>query len=135
MAEDKLSYSVVSPEHMLAEGEADMIVIPGMEGDLGALPGHAPFLTTLRPGVVTVTEGSETTEYFVTGGFVEITPEGAAILAEETVTKADLTREYIDERIEKARADYEKLDAKDHDNVRTSSQRINDLLTAVEQMF
>lgn len=135
MADDKLSYSLVSPERMLAEGEADMIVIPGMEGDLGALPGHAPFLTTLRPGVVTVTEGSETTEYFVTGGFAEITPEGAAILAEETVARADLTREFIDERIEKARVEHDELDTEDHHGKRTSSQRINDLLTAVEHMF
>ena len=130
-----MSFTLVSPERKLAEGEADMVVIPGMEGDLGALPGHAPFLTTLRPGVVTVTDGSETHEYFVHGGFAEITPEGGvSILAEEALEKKDVTREHLDERIAKARADLDALDAEDHHGVRSASQRLNDLLHALEQV-
>ena len=81
---DKMSFTLVSPERQLASGEADMVVIPGMEGDLGAMPGHAPFLTTLRPGLVTVTDGGSVTEYFVTGGFAF----GAIFMATDPVSAA-----------------------------------------------
>lgn len=132
---DKMSFELVSPERRLAAGEADMVTIPGMEGDIGALPGHAPFLTTLRPGVLTVTGGEAEGEYFVTGGFAEITPEGVAILAEETLARADLDREFLDQRIATARTELDEIDSQDHHGQRTASQRLNDLLTAVEHMF
>ena len=128
---DTMQFDLVSPERKLASGEADMVVIPGMEGDLGALPGHAAFLTTLRPGVVTVTNGSDTTEYSVTGGFAEVSGEAVAILAEETVTKAELTREYLEGKIETARTALENAT----DETRQShGQRLNDLTTALEQI-
>ena len=98
----KLAYDLVSPERMLASGEADAIQIPGAEGDLTAMPNHAPFLTPLRPGVVTVTDGGSETAYVVTGGFVEITPEGASVLAEEAVTKEEATSDWFAAKIEAA---------------------------------
>lgn len=128
---DKMSFELVSPERKLAEGEADMVVIPGMEGELGALPGHAPFLTTLRPGVVTVTNGSETTEYFVTGGFAEVSNEGAAVLAEEAIVRADLTREYLDAKVETATA---ALEAASDDTRQAAGQRLDDYRAAIEQL-
>lgn len=132
---DKLNFELVSPERRLAAGEADMVVIPGMEGDIGALPGHAPFLTTLRPGIIAVTGGDAAGEYFVTGGFAEISGEGVVILAEETLLRGDLDREFIDARIASARAELEEIDTDDHHQQRSASQRVNDLLTVLEQMF
>ena len=129
---DKLSFELVSPERKLATGEADMVIIPGMEGDLGAMPGHAPFLTTLRPGLVTVTDGSETSEYFVTGGFAEISGEGAAVLAEEAVTKDELTREYLDGKIEAAQSAFE---AAGDDTRQAAGQRLDDFKAAAEQLL
>ena len=128
---DKMTFELVSPERQLASAEADMVVIPGMEGDLGALPGHAPFLTTLRPGLVTVTNGSETTEYFVTGGFAEISNEGAAVLAEEAVERSGLTQEFIDGKIAAAEA---ALESVGDDGRQAAGQRLNDLKTVAEQL-
>lgn len=98
----KLAYDLVSPERMLASGEADAIQIPGAEGDLTAMPNHAPFLTPLRPGVVTVRDGGSETAYVVTGGFVEITPDGASVLAEEAVTTQEANAEWFAAKIEAA---------------------------------
>ena len=65
--------------------------IPGTEGDMGILPGHAPVLSTLRPGVVTVTkEGGQKERIFVRGGFAEVNPQGLTVLAEVAVPVAEL---------------------------------------------
>lgn len=103
----KLAYDLVSPERMVASGEADAIQIPGAEGDLTAMPQHAPFLTPLRPGVVTVRDGATTTAYLVTGGFAEISPAGAAVLAEEAIPAADASTEWFDAKIEAAEKAHE----------------------------
>ncbi|MFV0473099.1 MAG: ATP synthase F1 subunit epsilon [Pikeienuella sp.] len=132
---DMMSFELVSPERRLASGEADMVTIPGADGDIGAQHGHTPLMTTLRPGLLVVTKGSESTAYFVTGGFAEITPEGVSILAEETLPKAELNRDFLDERIEAARAELDALDADDHIGQRSASQRLNDLITAVDQIL
>lgn len=127
---DKMSFELVSPERKLATGEADLVVIPGMDGDLGAMADHAPTLTTLRPGIVAVTNGSETKEYFVLGGFVEISGNTISVLAEEATEKHEMTRESLDKRIEHARAELDELDAEDHHGQRTANQRLSDLISA-----
>ena len=119
----KLAYDLVSPERKLASGEADMIQLPGSEGDLAAMPEHAPFLTTLRPGVVTVTEGGSKTAYVVTGGFVEISPAGASVLAEEAVTTEEANADWFAEKITAAEAEHEIASG---DAKIIAAQRIND---------
>ena len=79
---DTLQFDLVSPERKLASLEATSVQIPGMAGDFTAMPQHAPFLTTLRPGVVKVIAAGETTEFVVTGGFAEVSPTATTILAE-----------------------------------------------------
>lgn len=129
---DKMSFELVSPERKLATGEADMIVLPGMEGDIGIMAGHVPLMTTLRPGLVKVTEGSTTTEYFVTGGFAEVSSEATAILAEETVERSALTREFIDERIAAAKTAHENAT---EDTRQAANQRHSDLHVIAEQLL
>ena len=80
---DKLHFSLVSPERELFSGEVDQVDASGVEGDFGVLAGHAPFMTALKEGPVTVREGSERRVYQVRGGFAEVTPGGLTILAEE----------------------------------------------------
>ena len=128
---DKMSFSLVSPERQLASGEAEMVVIPGMEGDLGALPGHAPFLTTLRPGVVSVTDGGSATEYFVTGGFAEVSPEGVAILAEEATERAEVDGAYLDGKLEDAT---KALESASDDGKRAAQQLVDDLKAAKDAL-
>ena len=82
---DKLHFSLVSPERELYAGEVDQVDAPGSEGDFGVLAGHAPFMTALREGEVTVHNGGALTKYRIEGGFADVTPEGLTILAESAV--------------------------------------------------
>ncbi len=106
---DSFTFELVSPEQLLASGEAGIVTIPGTEGDMGVLAGHAPVMTSLRPGLVTadMADGGETS-YFVRGGFADISPSGVTILAEFAVAKSDLTRDMFEEQKRIAQEDYDK---------------------------
>ncbi|MBY0501209.1 MAG: ATP synthase F1 subunit epsilon [Alphaproteobacteria bacterium] len=87
------SFSLVSPEKVLLEQDVSMVVIPGLEGDIGVLPGHAPLLTLLRPGVVKVYEEEKIlVKIFVDGGFSEITPERCMTLVTEGIPLESLDK-------------------------------------------
>jgi F-type H+-transporting ATPase subunit epsilon len=79
----KFHFSLVSPERELYAGEVDQVDAPGAEGDFGVMQGHEPFMTTLRPGSVTVYVGGGTRRVFaIEGGFADVTPESFTLLAE-----------------------------------------------------
>jgi F-type H+-transporting ATPase subunit epsilon len=85
---ETFSFELVSPERLLASGQVAMVVVPGSEGDFGVLPGHAPMMSTIRPGVIEVyaSEGTApSARYEIEGGFAEVTPAGLTILAEKAV--------------------------------------------------
>ena len=79
---EKLHFSLVSPEREVYAGEVDQVDAPGSEGDFGVLAGHAPFMTALREGFVTVHEGEHLHRFEVQGGFADVSPAGLTILAE-----------------------------------------------------
>lgn len=79
----KLHFSLVAPEREVFAGEVDQVDAPGVEGDFGVLPNHAPFMTALREGPVVVHIGSSRRTFTVKGGFADVTPAGLTILAEE----------------------------------------------------
>ena len=85
---DKLHFSLVAPERELFSGEVDQVDAAGAEGDFGVLVGHAPFMTALKEGPVTVRDGSAVRVYQVRGGFAEVTALGLTILAEHAVEQA-----------------------------------------------
>ena len=127
----KMQFDFVSPERRLASAEVDRVAIPGMEGDLTAMPSHSPLITTLRPGVVAAHDGGAATEYVVTGGFAEITPEGATVLAEEALPKADVTREWLDAKLKEA----EEAHAITGEKGKTAAAlRINDFKALIARM-
>ena len=78
----KFHFSLVSPERELFSSEVDQVDAPGSEGDFGVLEGHAPFMTSLREGRVTVYSGGQTSAFTIAGGFADVTPAGLTILAE-----------------------------------------------------
>jgi F-type H+-transporting ATPase subunit epsilon len=78
----KLRFSLVAPERELYAGDVDQVNAPGAEGDFGVLPGHAPFMTTLKEGRVEVIDGSTRRQFDIRGGFADVTPAGLTILAE-----------------------------------------------------
>ena len=93
---DTMNFDLVSPERSLASFVATEVQIPGSEGNMTAMLNHAPILTTLRPGVLSVNSSHGVSEYVVTGGFAEVTPEGVTVIAERAMVKSDVTQEDMD---------------------------------------
>jgi F-type H+-transporting ATPase subunit epsilon len=85
---DKLHFSLVAPERQLFSGLVDQVDAPGAEGDFGVLSGHAPFMTALKAGRITVFDGAARRGYDIQGGFADVTPAGLTILAEDAVEAA-----------------------------------------------
>jgi len=94
-----LQFDLVSPERRLASLTATEVQIPGADGDLTAMEGHAPTITTLRPGVLKAIAAEGTKAYVVTGGFAEISAKGVSILAERAVPVEELTAPLLDQLI------------------------------------
>ena len=109
---DQVQFELVSPERLLLSEPVEMVVVPGAEGDFGVLPGHAPLISTLRPGVIAVYEGGKVAErIFVAGGFAEVTGERCTVLAEQAMPLGDIDRAAAEDEIRDARDDL--ADAKD----------------------
>src|SRR5580698_1414746 len=85
----ELHFEFVSPERVLFSGEVDQVDLPGAEGDMGILAGHAPLVTTLRPGIVTIFNGNVRVPVVVIGGFAEVGPAGLTVLADRAVARED----------------------------------------------
>ena len=105
---DTMQFDLVSPERRLASAQVASVQIPGADGDMTAMQGHAPTITTLRPGILTVDGPDGQQQYVVTGGFAEITAAGVSVLAERALAKEDMTQETMDEIMEEARTMYTK---------------------------
>ena len=121
---DNIHFELVSPERLLLDIAAASVVVPGTEGDFTVLPGHAPVMSTIRPGVVEVTasEGAESSRLFVRGGFAEVTSEGLVILAEEAIDLAEISREELEQKVTDAREDLE--DAKTDEETRLATEAL-----------
>ena len=103
---DKVQFELVSPERLLVSEPVDMVVVPGSEGDFGVLPGHAPFISTVRPGVIEVYEGSTVTErIFVAGGFAEVSNDRCTVLAEEAAPLTDVNRAEVEGELRRLNED------------------------------
>ncbi|MGI9389570.1 MAG: F0F1 ATP synthase subunit epsilon [Boseongicola sp.] len=121
---DTMQFDLVSPERRLVSGQATAVRIPGADGDMTAMPDHAPVVTTLRPGILTVEMDGGEQEFAILGGFAQISADGATVLAEEALPKDELTGEFLDERIAKAEA---ARDVADGTAVDGASKRLADL--------
>lgn len=100
---DTMQFDLVSPERNLLSVPVREVRLPGTEGDLTAMPGHAPAIVNLRPGIVTVVTADGTqTEFAVTGGFVEINGESVSLLAERGHPRAEMTQEVFNEMMSQA---------------------------------
>lgn len=123
-------FDLVSPERLLISEEVEAVVIPGTEGEMTVMANHAPVMTTIKPGVVTVKPAGGADQRFVVfGGFADILPSGCTLLAEEAVEVKDIDREDLTRRIQDAREDVG--DAKD-DAARAKAQEFLDHLTTLE---
>ena len=92
-----VQFELVTPERLILSREVEMVVVPGSEGNFGVLPGHAPFISTIRPGTVDIYEGRVISErIFVVGGLAEVTPERCTVLADEAMPPESLDRAALD---------------------------------------
>jgi F-type H+-transporting ATPase subunit epsilon len=112
---DQVQFELVAPERLLVSRPVEMVVVPGVEGDFGVLPGHAPLISEVRPGVIAVFEDGKVEErIFVAGGFAEVTAERCTVLAEQALPIAEIDRSTAESDLKDAREDL--ADAKtDHD--------------------
>jgi F-type H+-transporting ATPase subunit epsilon len=95
----KVTFRLVMPERELLATEADMVVVPGSEGDFGVLHGHAPLISTVRPGVLEVLQGNKVEQRFlVVGGIAEVTSERCTVLADEATPFEQVTPEQLADR-------------------------------------
>ena len=85
----RLHFEFVSPEMVLFSGDVDQVDLPGIEGDLGVLPGHAPMVTTLRPGIITIFRDGNREPVVVVGGFAEMGPGGLTVLADRAGSREE----------------------------------------------
>ncbi len=96
-------FELVSPEKLLVSEAVEMVVVPGTDGDFGAMPRHAPMISTVRPGVISTYNGGKVAKrIFVAGGFVEVTEERCTVLAEEAVDLEEITAEEVQKRLQAA---------------------------------
>ena len=104
---DKLNFSLVSPERELFSGTVDQVDVPGTEGDLGIFPDHSPLMAAIRTDAITVYADGQKTQYFVQGGFADVTPEGLIILAERAIPMDEMSSDVIKEIMAEIEANLE----------------------------
>jgi F-type H+-transporting ATPase subunit epsilon len=121
-----LHFELVSPARLLFSGDVASVTIPGTEGEMGIYPGHAPLLSTLKPGVVIVyKDGGSTDRIFVKGGMVEVNPQGLTLLAEVAIPMAELDAAALAKQIKNAEEDL--ADAKPGEAQRKAAEIVEHL--------
>jgi len=127
---DTFHFELVSPEKLLFSADVEMVVVPGSEGDFAILPGHAPILSTMRPGMLDIQiSGSESKRIFVRGGFADASPLSLTVLAEFALPEDELDRGILKQQIQNAEEDV--ADATD-DMLRNRAQEHLDHLRVIE---
>lgn len=127
---EAMQFDLVSPERLLVSEEVESVVVPGSEGQFTVLARHAPFMSTLKPGLVEVRGLSgETRRIFVRGGFADVTPAGLTILADRATPLEDMN---AGDFAEEVRAAEEAVEATGGDAARrlTAENKLNQLRDA-----
>ncbi len=117
---ETFKFELVSPERLLMSADVNSVKVPGDEGDFVVLPDHAPFMSTMRPGMVLIEAEDGEHKYFVKGGFSQVEDSGLTILAEESVEISELKGDRLQDEIANARKRLESTEsdhAKRHESV------------------
>ncbi|MGC2777385.1 MAG: F0F1 ATP synthase subunit epsilon [Bradyrhizobium sp.] len=124
-------FDLVSPEKIAFSGEVDQVDVPGQEGDFGVLAGHAPFVATLRPGILTVTTGSMHQKIIVLGGLAEVSEKGLTVLADVATSLAELDQAAFAGQISEMEA---KLAEKEGNELDRAIERLDHFKTIQSQL-
>ena len=122
---EPFQFDLVSPERLLLSEPVESVVVPGSEGYFTVLKGHAPSMSTLRPGVLDVTRGNGTDRIFVRGGFADVNGDGLTILAEQAIPLAEVDAAMLAQAVRDAEEDV--ADAKDGAAKDIAELRLNQL--------
>lgn len=130
---ETLNFELVSPERLLISQAVEMVIVPGEEGDFGALPRHAPMITAVRPGVIDIYQnGVVVDRIFVSGGFAEVNETSLTVLAEEAANLNELTEEMISAHIAAAETATEEADS---EAARANAARTTRIAQAMRAAF
>jgi F-type H+-transporting ATPase subunit epsilon len=126
-------FSLVSPEREIYAGEVAHVVCPGTEGEFGVLPHHAPFMATLKTGVLRILGGTAEEKVFIRGGFADVTPAGLTVLAEEAIDLASLDPGQIAAELATAQATLDvAADAHNRDHAQAAVDRLTLIQAALK---
>lgn len=128
---DMMQFDLVSPERRLASVQASSVQIPGADGDMTAMPDHAPTITTLRPGVLTVESAEGRLQFAVTGGFADVSGPATTILAEQAMPLSEVTEEIMAELVAEAEA---KRDAASDTSADAAAKLVADMTALRDQV-
>lgn len=126
-------FELVSPERQLLSEQVSEVVVPGAEGEFGVLQNHAPFISTILPGILKVRkEDGGWDEYFVRGGFADVAADGLSVLAEQAVPVAEISREQIELAIKNAEEDV--ADARDEETRQKAEMALSQMQDVAEAL-
>jgi F-type H+-transporting ATPase subunit epsilon len=98
---ERVQFELVTPERLVLSEMVEMVVVPGTEGNFGVLPGHAPLISSIRPGTIDVYQGQTVTRrIFVVSGIADVTPERCTVLADEALPPEELDRAAIEAELQ-----------------------------------
>lgn len=120
-----ISFDLVSPERLLLSTDAEMITVPGTDGYMGVMAGHAPLITGLRAGMIDVLKDGTDTRYFIRGGFAEVSPQKITVLAEEALPMSEVALTVLDQRV--LDAEEELAAAQTESERHEAAERLDDL--------
>jgi F-type H+-transporting ATPase subunit epsilon len=125
-------FELVSPERLLFAGEVTQVDVPGEEGEFGVLAGHAPYIATLKPGLLTIHGDGAPQRIVVRGGFAEVSPTGLTVLAEQATLVAEIDPAAIAQSIKDAEEDVAEADNDAaRDKARERLEQLNTLKAAL----
>ncbi len=105
---------IVTPERKVFSGEVENVYLPGSEGELGALPGHAPLVTGVSPGELRYKVDGKIEELAIGSGFAEVTQEKITILADLAVSDSEIDEKKVEEAMKRAEESLAKIDSSDN---------------------
>jgi F-type H+-transporting ATPase subunit epsilon len=126
---DAFNFELVSPERLLVSEKVSEVVIPATLGEMTVLASHAPTMTTIKPGVVSVKLASgQVNKYVVFGGFADILPDSCTLLADAAIPAAELTVDTLQSRIDTTKAELDRASGDEH------KTRVEQFLTDLTQL-
>ncbi len=130
---ETFQFSLVSPEREVVSDAVEHVIVPGVNGDFGVLPRHAPFMTTLRAGALVILKENAARKIFVRGGFADVTPEGLTVLAEDAASLDDVSPSDLDEQLQAARARLADADEATRPAAEAEVERLQAMVQALAQ--